>query len=137
MKKILFPLASSLLFVSLAFFPLIEGKANQKPSKMMHDAIIFDSDRDAVSDSIIGNELSGIYFVIGIGIYIEGGTWPVYEFIAPVFLIRLGKPSGPHILTHYSGESIDFMEGDKFFGYYPFLNPIGIGFVCGLWIDVE
>ena len=83
------------------------------------------------------NEVSGIYFVIGIGIYIEGGTWPAYEFIAPVFLIRLGKPSGPHILTHYSGESIDFMEGDKFLGYYPFLNPIHIGFVCGIWIDVE
>ena len=94
---------------------------------------------DIISDSPSRtiNEPPRIYFVVGIGIYIEGGTWPAYEFIAPVFLIRLGKPSGPHILTHYSGESIDFMEGDKFLGYYPLLNPIHIGFVCGIWIDVE
>jgi hypothetical protein len=74
--------------------------------------------------------------VIGIGIYLEGGTWPVYEFIFPVFLIRIGKPFGPYILHLNSRESIDFIEGDKFIGYYPLFNPLGIGFVCGIWIDV-
>ena len=82
------------------------------------------------------NEIPRIYFAIGIGIYIEGGTWPGWDEIYPIFLIRFGKPFGPYILYHDCGESIDFFEGDKFFGYYPFLNPIGIGFVCGLWIDV-
>lgn len=95
--------------------------------------------QDIITDSPTRkiNELNGIYFVMGIGIYIEEGTWPAYEYIAPVFLIRLGKPSGPHMLTIYSGEFIDFMEGDKFLGYYPLLNPIHIGFVCGIWIDIE
>jgi hypothetical protein len=78
-----------------------------------------------------------IYFVIGIGMYIEGGTWPVVDFISPIFLIRFGKTLGPHILGPKSGEQIDFIEGDKFIGHYPYLNPIGIGFVCGIWIDVE
>ena len=78
-----------------------------------------------------------IYFVIGIGMYyMEGGTWPAYEEICPIFLIRFGKPSGRHILGPKCGERIDFIEGDKFIGYYPFLNPIGIGIVCGIWIDI-
>jgi len=52
--------------------------------------------------------------------------------------IRFGKglPLDHHILGPKSGERIDFIEGDKFIGYYPFLNPIGIGFVCGIWIDI-
>ena len=75
-----------------------------------------------------------IYFVIGIGMYMEGGTWPVYDEICPIFLIRFGK--NPHILTPKCGERINFIRGDKFIGYYPFLNPIGIGFVCGIWIDI-
>jgi hypothetical protein len=77
-----------------------------------------------------------IYFVIGFGIYIYGGTWPMYDEVCPIFLIRFGR-SGLDILRTYSGKCIDFMEGDKLIGYYPFLNPIGIGFVCGIWIDVE
>ena len=77
-----------------------------------------------------------IYFVIGIGMYICGGTWPAYDEICPIFLIKFGKPLDQHILIPKSGEQIDFIEGDKFIGYYPFLNPIGIGFVCGIWIDI-
>ena len=82
------------------------------------------------------NESPRIYFVIGIGIYIEGGTWPVYDEICPIFLIRFGKPLDCHILGPKCGERIDFVRGDKFVGYYPFLNPIGIGFVFGIWIDL-
>ena len=44
----------------------------------------------------------------------------------------LGKPLGSYILTVYSGESIDFMARDKLLGYYPLLNSIHIGFVCGI-----
>ena len=88
------------------------------------------------SNNHIDDESPRIYFVIGIGIYVEGGTWPAYEEIYPIFLIRFGKPSGRHILGPNCGERIDFIEGDKFIGYYPFLNPIGIGIVCGIWIDI-
>ena len=88
------------------------------------------------SINYIDNDSPRIYFVIGIGWYFEGGTWPVYEFIGPIFLIRFGKTSGPYILGINSGEIIDFTEGDKFIGYYPFINPLGIGFVCGTWIDI-
>ena len=79
-----------------------------------------------------------IYFVIGIGFYMEGGIWPIFDEICPIFLIRFGKglSLGHRILGPKSGERIDFIEGDKFIGYYPFLNPIGIGFVCGIWIDI-
>jgi len=84
----------------------------------------------------VDNDSPRIYFVIGIGIYIEGGTWPVYDEICPIFFIRFGKPLDSHILGPKSGEHIDFIEGDKFVGYYPFLNPIGIGFVFGIWIDI-
>jgi hypothetical protein len=76
-----------------------------------------------------------IYFVIGIGMYLEGGTWPMYDEICPLLFIRFGKPQGPYILTPYTGERIDFLQGDTFIGYYPLLNPIQIGFVCGIWID--
>jgi hypothetical protein len=79
-------------------------------------------------------EEAEIYFVIGIGMYIDEGTWPYYNEIWPIFLIRFGKPLGPHILGPKSSECINFIEGDKFIGYYPFL--IGIGFVCGIWIDI-
>lgn len=85
----------------------------------------------------IDEDSTRIYFVTGIGMYIEGGTWPAYEEISPIFLIRFGKTSGCQILYHNCGERIDFIEGDKFIGHYPYLNPIGIGFVCGIWIDVE
>jgi len=84
----------------------------------------------------IDDDSPRIYFVIGIGMYIEGGTWPVYDEICPIFLIRFGKPLDCHILGFKCGERIDFVEGDKFIGYYPFLNPIGIGFVFGIWIDI-
>jgi len=77
-----------------------------------------------------------IYFVVGIGIYIYGGTWPMYDEVCPIIFLRFGK-SGLSILGGHSGKCIDFIEGDKLIGYYPFLNPIGIGFVCGIWIDVE
>lgn len=90
------------------------------------------------SNKYIDNNSSTIYFVIGIGFYMEGGTWPVFDEICPIFLIRFGKglPLDHRILGPKSGERIDFIEGDKFIGYYPFLNPIGIGFVCGIWIDM-
>jgi hypothetical protein len=81
-------------------------------------------------------QYKNIYFVIGIGIHIYGGTWPMYDMVCPIFFIRLGR-SGLDILGTKSGKCIDFMEGDRLIGYYPFLNPIGIGFVCGIWIDVE
>ena len=86
------------------------------------------------SDKYIDDDPPRIYFVIGIGMYIDDGTWPYYNEIWPIFLIRFGKPLGRHILGPKSGERIDFIEGDKFIGYYPFL--IGIGFVCGIWIDI-
>ena len=60
----------------------------------------------------------------------------MYDEICPIFLIRFGIPFNLDILGNKCGERIDFMEGDKFIGYYPFLNPIGIGFVCGIWIDI-
>jgi hypothetical protein len=88
------------------------------------------------SNDITDDKYTRKYFVIGIGIHIYGGTWPMYDEVCPIFLIRFGR-SGLDILGHYSGKCIDFMEGDKLIGYYPFLNPIGIGFVCGIWIDVE
>ena len=119
MKRILFSLVGTFLFMSLAFFPFIEAETHGEATEEITDP-----------------KLPRVYFVIGIGIYIEGGTWPGWDEIYPIFLIRFGKPFGPYILYHDCGESIDFFEGDKFFGYYPFLNPIGIGFVCGLWIDV-
>lgn len=81
----------------------------------------------------IDDDSPRIYFVIGIGMYIDEGTWPYYNEIWPIFLIRFGK-TGLHILGPKCGERIDFVEGDKFIGYYPFL--IGIGFVCGIWIDI-
>jgi hypothetical protein len=94
----------------------------------------------AISPNCNNNQIeldyTRIYFVIGIGIHIYGGTWPMYDEVCPIFLIRFGR-SGLDILGTYSGKCIDFMEGDKLIGYYPFLNPIGIGFVCGIWIDVE
>ena len=94
----------------------------------------------AIKTNCSNNHIDGdsprIYFVIGIGMYMEGGTWPVYDEICPIFLIRFGKPLDRHILGPKCGERIDFIEGDKFIGYYPFLNPIGIGFVCGIWIDI-
>jgi hypothetical protein len=89
-------------------------------------------------DDELVNNSKEIYFVIGIGFYMVGGTWPVIDEICPIFLIRFGKyiSLGRRILGPKSGERIDFIEGDRFIGYYPFLNPIGIGFVCGIWIDI-
>ena len=81
-------------------------------------------------------QYKNIYFVIGIGIHIYGGTWPMYDEVCPIFFIRLSR-SGLDILGSKSSKCIDFMEGDRLIGYYPFLNPIRIGFVCGIWIDVE
>jgi len=87
-------------------------------------------------NDIMEKQYKEIYFVIGIGIHIYGGTWPMYDEVCPIFFIRIGR-SGLDILGAKSGKCIDFMEGDKLIGYYPFLNPIGIGFVCGIWIDFE
>jgi hypothetical protein len=87
------------------------------------------------SNNLKDDELTRVSFVIGIGIYIYGGTWPIYDEISPIFLIRLGKPFNLDIHGNRCGERIDFMQGDKFIGYYPFLNPIGVDFVCGIWID--
>ena len=84
----------------------------------------------------LDKQYTNIYFVIGIGIHIYGGTWPMYDEVCPIFFIRIDR-SGIDILGDRSSKCIDFMEGDKLIGYYPFLNPIGIGFVCGIWIDVE
>jgi hypothetical protein len=81
-------------------------------------------------------QYTNVYFVIGIGIHIYGGTWPMYDAIFPILFIRLGS-SGLDILGPKSSKCIDFMKGDKLIGYYPFFNPVGIGFVCGLWIDME
>jgi hypothetical protein len=87
-------------------------------------------------DDNVDKQYKNIYFVIGIGIHIYGGTWPMYDEVCPIFFIRISR-LGLDILGPKSGKCIDFMEGDRLIGYYPFLNPIGIGFVWGIWIDVE
>lgn len=100
------------------------------------DDTIFGHTVKGSADKIINPLVPRVYFVIGIGTYIEGGTWPMYDNIFPILLFRFGKLIGPHILTPFWEESINFREGDIFLGYYPFLNPGRIGFVCGIWIDV-
>lgn len=91
----------------------------------------------AIETKSINNQIddeSRTYFVIGIGMFNIGSHFGDFSGIAPIFLIRFGNP-GHHILRLYD-ESINFNEGDKFIGYYPFLNPVGVGFVCGIWIDI-
>ena len=106
------------------------------------------------SQAYMGNETSSynqesiekkefkVYFVIGIGIYFPyQGTWPAIHEISPILLFKIGF-SECKILRMYSS-GIDFIEGDKFIGYYPFLKapflvfPLNIGFVCGIWLDKQ
>ncbi len=125
------------LFLGLACAPSINANVSKESELVEITTEIYglDGGKHTIQLTKVGAK---IYFVIGIGFYMEGGTWPVFDEICPIFLIRFGKglSLGSRILGPKSGERIDFIEGDKFIGYYPFLNPIGIGFVCGIWIDI-
>jgi hypothetical protein len=94
------------------------------------------------SKNIVGYKVS---FVIGIGLYLPyQGTWPVVHEIIPLLMLKIGfLKSKIMIYGMNPAEVIDFAEGDKLIGYYPFfkenycLFPLGIGFVCGIWIDKQ
>lgn len=130
-KNILTVVGITILFLGVIVAPLTQG-IDTRELKITISKVI----KTNCNINHIDGDSPRIYFVIGIGLYIYGGTWPMYDEISPIFLIRFGK-TDCYILGHKCGERIDFMEGDKFIGYYPFLNPIGIGFVCGIWIDVD
>ena len=120
----------TILFLGVAVAPLTQGIDTREPKITISKVIKTNCKINHIDDD------SPRYFVIGIGIYIYGGTWPMYDEIHPIFLIRFGK-TDRHILGPKCDERIDFMEGDKFIGHYPYLNPFLIGFVCGIWIDVD
>ena len=134
MKKLLI-VGAIVLFLGLACAPSINANISKESELGEITTEIWGLDSGKHTVQLTKGEVE-IYFVIGIGMYMEGGTWPVYDESCPIFLIRFGKPLDRHILGRKCGERIDFIEGDKFIGYYPFLNPIGIGFVCGIWIDI-
>lgn len=81
---------------------------------------------------------SKTYFVIGICMVHYGSHFGDYSYIAPIFLLRFGKPFGRHILGFFNEEEINLHE-DVFIGYPALLSTweynTGIGFVCGIWID--
>lgn len=89
----------------------------------------------------IDEKRDNMFFVIGIGLYIPLQTtaWPVIHEINPIYLLKFSLYRC-EILEFGSPEHIDFVEGDKFYGFYPFfigdfLSLPAIGFVCGIWID--
>lgn len=89
----------------------------------------------------IDEKRDNVFFVIGIGMYFpRQGTWPVIHVIDPIYLLKISLYQC-EILIFGCSEQIDFVEGDKLFGFYPFFQgdflslPLAIGFVCGIWID--
>jgi hypothetical protein len=108
-----------------------------------------DNSTPSFSHETIKNEDYKIYFVIGIGVYWPyQGTWPAINEISPVILLKIGF-SECEILRVFSSESIDFIAGDKFIGFYPFWTEFRnmifffdipfnrIGFICGIWLDKQ
>ena len=104
---------------------------------------------------LTNQETTRIYFVIGIGFYIHDGTWPVVHEISPIFMLKIGFFECKFISFYHNpdNDEINFIEGDKFFGYSPNMNIIkwsifrllgidwgdnfAIGLVYGIWIDKE